>query len=441
MSIFTHYLLSAAASFPQCIVDSADRSCWDICFRMCHVSSSKTQQYIQRYILFFCCTPLNATVDYSSPSRKPLDFDYFYHKWEPICAAPYYNQVLPRRDGINEDKSSKYREWSLSDPDMHTIASTKYAVDSKRWCDTMTQITKSVSQPIGQQSCFLQWYDEVSLCEIAQRFSVIVWSGDSLTRHMTMGLMMLWTGDYRFGGFARKPDTQNKLYNHCSCDGQFSEALICRDLRPGFFQFSDARTFGLCGTVERYNSPRFYMHTSNYKELHQMERWRLCSTDHRFRFISLQAGTHYDTNATYTIQNYLQPALAKISRLINSCTVNRSLGKKMRVIYIGVPVVSARIEKLYPQQHRNNVQIHNVHVRQWLDDNYPYVLYVDIYNLTKNGTDHTSDGFHSLSDVNMIKASYILNIMDAMSLHDTRYTWSNQGISLMKTRQTLSDEK
>ena len=156
-----------------------------------------------------------------------------------------------------------------------------------------------------------------------------------------------------------------------------------------------------------------------------MERWRLCSSDHRLRFISLQAGTHYDTNATLTIHSYLQPALAKISRLISSCTIDRYLGEKMRVIYIGVPVVSARIEKLYPQQHRNNVKIHNVQVRQWLADNYPYVPYIDMYNLTKNGTDHTSDGFHSLSDVNMIKASYILNVMDVMSLHDIRYAWSN----------------
>jgi hypothetical protein len=243
---------------------------------------------------------------------------------------------------------------------------------------------------------------------------------------MTMGLMMLWTGDYRFGGFARKPDVKNSIYDHCSCDGQFSEALICRDLRPGFFQFSDARTLGLCGTLEPYNSPRFYMHTSNYDELHQIESWRLCSTDERFRFISLQAGTHYDTNATHTINNYLQPALAKITRLINSCTINPSLGSKMRVIYIGAPVVSSHIEKLYPQQHRSNVKIHNLHVHGWLVNHYPHVLYIDVYNLTKNGTDHTSDGFHSLSDVNMIKASYILNVMDAMSRNGSWYAWSTK---------------
>lgn len=28
---------------------------------------------------------------------------------------------------------------------------------------------------------------------------------------------------------------------------------------------------------------------------------------------------------------------------------------------------------------------------------------------------HTSDGFHSLTDINMIKATYVMNIMDAMS--------------------------
>ena len=43
------------------------------------------------------------------------------------------------------------------------------------------------------------------------------------------------------------------------------------------------------------------------------------------------------------------------------------------------------------------------------------VLYIDLYNLTLDGVSRTSDGFHSLSDVNMIKASYVLNIMDAMS--------------------------
>ena len=379
-----------------------------------------------RYILFLYCNPVNAVDDHVSLRYTPLGFDYYYRKWKPICAAPYYNQVLPRHDGINEDKTSKYREWSLSDPDVHTLASVQSTLRYKRQCHTTGEMKRSVSLPIGKQDCTLQWYSEISMCEVAQRYAVIVWSGDSLTRHMTMGLMMLWTGDYRYGGFARKPDVKNSVYDHCSCDGQFSEALMCRDLRPGFFQFSDIRTFGLCGSFERYNSPRFYMHTASYEELNQIEKWRLCSTDQRFRFISLQAGTHYDTNATQTVRNYLQPTLAKISRLIKSCTINPNLGEKMRVIYIGLPVVSVRIEKLYPQQHRSNVQIHNSIVQRWLKEYYPYVLYIDLFNLTKNGTDHTSDGFHSLSDVNMIKASYILNVMDAMSRNGSWYAWSTK---------------
>ena len=84
------------------------------------------------------------------------------------------------------------------------------------------------------------------------------------------------------------------------------------------------------------------------------------------------------------------------------------------------------IEKLYPQQHRSNVKIHNLHIHGWLVNHYPHVLYIDVYNLTKNGTDHTSDGFHSLSDVNMIKASYILNVMDAMSRNGSWYAWSTK---------------
>jgi hypothetical protein len=39
----------------------------------------------------------------------------------------------------------------------------------------------------------------------------------------------------------------------------------------------------------------------------------------------------------------------------------------------------------------------------------------------------TSDGFHSLSDVNMIKASYVLNVMDSMSRPGGSYfAWSSR---------------
>lgn len=91
----------------------------------------------------------------------------------------------------------------------------------------------------------------------------------------------------------------------------------------------------------------------------------------------------------------------------------------MRIVFSGIPVVDKVVEKKYPHQHRSLIKVQNLYIHRWLDRYYPRVLYIDLYNLTLDGTERTSDGFHSLSDVNMMKATYVLNLMDGMS----RYTY------------------
>jgi hypothetical protein len=119
------------------------------------------------------------------------------------------------------------------------------------------------------------------------------------------------------------------------------------------------------------------------------------------------------TNASRTIEEYLSPNLRYLDNLVATCKLV-ALGSKLRVVYSGAPVVDLRVESRYPHQHRDKVKIHNALVHKWLGTNYPKVLYIDFWNLTADGVNRTSDGFHSVSDINMIKATYILNVMDGM---------------------------
>ena len=169
------------------------------------------------------------------------------------------------------------------------------------------------------------------------------------------------------------------------------------------------------------------------------------------------------TNATKTIEEYLKPSLQSIVNIALSCKVVE-LGPLLRIVFSGAPVVSTKVESKvtfsnpfhhipysvssypmlciiifhtpyhhiscfpfhcfrpqYPHQRRDKVKSHNSYVHKWLTLHYPRVLYTDFWNLTADGVNRTSDGFHSLSDINVIKATYLLNIMDKMAENNSWY--------------------
>lgn len=60
-------------------------------------------------------------------------------------------------------------------------------------------------------------------CESLALAGRVLLLGDSHTRHVYLGLRILASGNIVSGGLDRQSDTS------CQCDGQFSEALSCRN--------------------------------------------------------------------------------------------------------------------------------------------------------------------------------------------------------------------
>jgi hypothetical protein len=71
------------------------------------------------------------------------------------------------------------------------------------------------------------------------------------------------------------------------------------------FVIMDSRSVGLCSHVDPFDSPRFYYGYGLYEE----SLYQLCTEDTRLRFVFLQGGTHFLTNSSMTITQYLQPSL------------------------------------------------------------------------------------------------------------------------------------
>jgi hypothetical protein len=266
------------------------------------------------FIIFASMLYILVPIDHSNAAStdRSNSAEYFsrvMQKWTAICSNQENNVVLRRRDGSNIDNKAEGRTWSLQTSDILLLA-TRQPGEKRHWCLTTTQVKSAIALPIRSQPCLLRWYTQTQICELFQKYAVILWHGDSLTRHMSQGLFMLWTADFRFGAYLRNPKFIDDVhFDSCGCDGQFSENLRCRtENSPNNLAILDARSIGLCTNLHRFKSPRFYYGYGLYDE----SRFTLCSNDTRLRFIFLQGGTHYDTNSSATIVEYLQPTLLKL---------------------------------------------------------------------------------------------------------------------------------
>ena len=72
------------------------------------------------------------------------------------------------------------------------------------------------------------------------RYALVAVFGDSLGRHMVGGLRMAMTGDWHLGAFPPSRHASRRLWDHCVCDGQFSEATDCRAFDTPDYAFADS---------------------------------------------------------------------------------------------------------------------------------------------------------------------------------------------------------
>ena len=64
------------------------------------------------------------------------------------------------------------------------------------------------------------------ICKTLNKYSHFILQGDSISRQMMQGLLILLTSDLPLGGMRKYMGFQD----NCICDGQFSEHSFCRDI-------------------------------------------------------------------------------------------------------------------------------------------------------------------------------------------------------------------
>ena len=248
-------------------------------------------------------------------------------------------------------------------------------------------------------TCSFKWFSPREVCAILNRFSRIIMVGDSLTRHIVLGMNILLHGNFEYGGACLYQNKASDYFDNCRCDGMFSEAINCR---CSAVTFDDNRKIGVCNGRQHFSLVFNDRKAYNYEDL-------FCTDgDTRPVFFYLSGGAHFHEDVNRTIQEFVEPNLKAIAAASFKCSTVKTL------VSWGTMGAQARtLDKRFPKQARENTLLFNEATVEYILHRNSDIVIFDWWQLTCGGM--TSDGLHLLTDVNVIKALYIVNYLDLIS--------------------------
>ena len=340
------------------------------------------------------------------------------------CAAS--NQILPRDDN-KALHFSKTRPYSLLSESMRPLqecsrladylSSIKYG--KRRWPGA-TDEDESVPSIFEPNGCYAPAVPppKDKVCSILDQYSSVIFTGDSLSRHLRLAVYMALRGNYTHTPFMELDDVATK----CKCDGLFSESRLCRNTEPYFNDQTNINDIpgNLCpgsnfsiGQVANFPFLERRGQVNPGKNI----RWDEIECDrptYKGLLLVMQGGLHWMMNATETFEQMIRPILDHPK--YREC-VNR---QKVRTIWLSATAQSTKLDERFPHQSRKSALTFEQKMQSLLDASQfaEGITTLDWWSLTADSP--TSDGLHSLTDVNLAKTAQVLYLADRWPFHKFR---------------------
>jgi len=235
------------------------------------------------------------------------------------------------------------------------------------------------------------------ICETLSQFSHIFNIGDSLSRHLHQGIFIGMRNDYISGGIF---STSIPTYEHCKCDGQFSEHPICRKNDGLFHHVESSHQLGVCA----HQKPFAISYSTSSPPI---ERSNCQSSDDSSPDVLLvQGGLHFGLDSSRTIEAFV--SLFEDQQWIECVKRGKAL-----VIWTTIVAQSRKLDHAYPDQCREQAEVFNREMEAYFSSIEMNVTVIDFWNLTRDA--QTSDGLHFLLEVNMLKTFYVLQVLETIA--------------------------
>jgi hypothetical protein len=368
-------------------------------------------------------------------SLVSADFRGLYDDWKAACDRLENNIVLTVYNDVDRDRKTvrnsenSGRIWSLAS---NTFLR-DYLTSDIPHCSTIQELTLMLDKPLSSHSCGPKWQTVDDICDIMKSFSVIIFHGDVFTKHLVQALYMLWTEDLRYGAFPKDPLRGNSvIFKYCGCDGQFSLSPLClRFIDRKHYSFKDCRDSGLCTWADKFKSPSFYYvetFPSAKNEVpgqnHQTPNWTssvtsLCSDDKRPRFVFLEAGLHLFHNASSLVTKFILPKMSAIYTVIKNCKY--PIHDLIRIVFSDSSLPWTNYYSRSIHKFQNTSLLFSSERQKHFKDlktllaKHPQLQFVSFHRIVMEAYKTSYDGNTSLTDVNILKAIYTLNLMEKKS--------------------------
>lgn len=260
------------------------------------------------------------------------------------------------------------------------------------------------------------------ICDILNQYSHVLLLGNSLTRQLRQALFMAIRNDYIHGAILSNitsGSSEVNPYHSCRCDGQFSEHAVCRQNNQLFWDMTP-RQLHVCPFLEDDTMPFFRLMTPrdgqdplalNATSQHPAFPWNeIRCNDPKYRGIFLMMSGLWH-NQKRAMRNMEGLFLRYMNHPVFQECANAG---KLKVVWINFHAQSRKLDTQYPFQTRENTTTLNQDmVRLLAEQGYGHIPIFDVFNLTLDA--QTSDGYHFMSDVNLLKAYVVLTAANLMA--------------------------
>jgi hypothetical protein len=317
------------------------------------------------------------------------------------------NRVFQRRDAFGFDHLFNIsRPWSVHpasvpagyqacDSPETLLDSLALGVRANFENEAFHEAGRSSFHPHG---CASEWYTSRGACNTAKKLSSIIIIGDSLSRHISQAFFVVFRDNYYHGGVPLHSTTNT--YDWCQCDGQFSEAVVCRfDGMHGYsaqntpFAAEDNRALGFCDGETHFSFS--YVPAGNVADVARALLW---GDSTRPALVYLAGGLHFRVDARAALEHFFYPTHEAI----------RAANRPVIVAWGGLGAQFRQADAAWPHQSRERTREFNAVIQAAAAERGAYFL--DWWNLTLGA--QTSDGEHHLTDVNVFKVNYLLRLAD-----------------------------
>ena len=142
---------------------------------------------------------------------------------------------------------------------------------------------------------------------------------------------------------------------------------------------------------------------------------QLCTNSSKPHLLAFHVGAHYGFSSATVITKVIKPYMEHINATLKNCQYG--IRSKIHFLLFGLPAVNTILQQKYPQQNHTLIKQYHKEIEAYLMTAPIQTIFLDFFEVTREAIEdgRTSDGFHLLTDINIVKVLTVVHVMNLLT--------------------------